>query len=165
MEEEKDIFTFISVEKTAVPDDSYFKSLAKSVISTKKAEVKIIPLYRKPFFKWAVAASLILPLAIYFISQKSPKDSQNKSILLGLNDIPKDDIHSYIMDNMEEFNFSEVIEMVPTETIKAFEMENVTLEITTESDFFDGISKEEIESYFDSQEIDLEELEQEEVFI
>ena len=57
MEEEKDIFTFISVEKTAVPDDSYFKSLAKSVISTKKAEVKIIPLYRKPFFKWAVAAS------------------------------------------------------------------------------------------------------------
>lgn len=165
MKEEKDIFSFISTEKTAVPDDSYFVSLANKVIASKATETKVIPLYKKPFFKWAVAASIVLPLALYFLAPGTTNNSQEQSVLIGMNDIPREDIHAYIMDNMEEFNFSEVIEMVPIETVATFETETVTLETNTSSSFFDDISKEEIERYFESEDIDLEELEQEGLFI
>lgn len=165
MEEPKDIFSFITSEKIEVPNESYFAEIANKVISTKKSEVKIIPFHRKPFFKWAVAASIILPLAIYFISQGTTESPQKQEVLLGLNDIPTNDIQQYIMDNMEEFNLSEVSEMVSTETLETFNVEQVTLETKTESGFFDGITTEEIESYFDIQEIDEEELEDEGIFI
>lgn len=165
MNEEKDIFSFISVKKTDVPDDSYFESLAQKVIASKATEIKVIPLYKKPFFKWVVAASIVLPLALYFISREATPNTQENSVLIGMNDIPREEIHSYIMDNMEEFNFSEVIEMVPTETVEAFEIETVTLETNTSSSFFDELSNEEIEDYFNLENIDLEELEQEGLFI
>ena len=163
MKEENDIFSFISAKKTDLPDDSYFEALSNKVIE--KQTIKVIPLYRKSIFKWAVAATIILPLAIYFITQGAQDETRNESVLLGLNDIPQAEIHSYIMENMEEFNFSEVIEMVPAETVSSFEIERVTLETKTESSFFDGISQEEIENYFNSNDIDPEELELEEVFI
>lgn len=165
MEEPKDIFSYIASKKSEVPDESYFAEMANKVIDAKKFEANIVPLYRKSFFKWAVAASIILPLAIYFISQGRTEANQDHTVLLGLNEIPTEDIHQYIMENMEEFNLSEVSEMVTTETLETFKVEQVTLETKTESGFFDEITTDEIESYFDSQEIDTEELEDEGIFI
>lgn len=165
MEEQNDIFSFITSKKEDVPDEIYFTALAEKIIQEQKSTSKVIQLYKKPFFRWAVAASIILPLAIYFISQGTSEASSNQSVLLGLNDIPQEDIHTYIMENMEEFNLSEVSEMVTESTLESFEVKTVTLETNTTSDFFESLSTDEIESYFDSQDIDIEDLEQDELFI
>lgn len=164
MEEPKNILTHITTEKIEVPDEKYFTSLAGKIIITSKTETKIIPLYRKPIFKWAMAAAVILPLVFFFLMQNNNERSNEDEVLFGLNNITTAEIHSYIMDNQEEFTMIEVAEMTSKETLANFTINSEMIKPIT-SDFFDNLSLDDIQQYFESNEINIEELEQEELFI
>lgn len=163
MDETKNIVHFIQAKKTEVPSNEYFENLANSILE-KHAQptVKVIPFYKKPKFKWMAAAAVIVPFVLYFALQDAPQNQND--VLMSLKEIPQEDIHAYIMENEEEFHIDEIVEITDLATIDAFRSETVSLNTTTNPSLLEGISKEEIESYFEYNNIDLEELE-EDIFI
>lgn len=163
MKETKNIIEFIQPTKIEVPSSDYFENLANEIIAQKnQTPTKVIPFYKKPLVRWIAAAAVILPFVFYFTFQNESKDSEN--VLANLNNISKEDIHAYIMENEEDFHIDEIIEATDLVSIENFSSKAVTLNSTIEPSFFDGLSKEEIESYFDYSNEDLENLD-EDVFI
>lgn len=159
METNKTIFDFIRSKKVAAPDDEYFNQLAEKIIA--QSSKKVVPLYKKPFVKWMAAAAVILPLGIYFMFQNSSPAIETTNF----STLSKDEIHSYISNNLEEFNTDEIIEMVDTQTIDELRKETVTLTIQSEQSFFSTLTTDEIKSYFEMENIELEEFDENELFI
>jgi len=148
MEENKDIVQFIQAKKTEVPSGEYFENLANIILEKHVAPtVKVIPFYKKPVFKWMAAAAAIGPFILYFALQDS---SQNQNdVLAGMNELSKNDIHAYMMENQERFHIDEVVEMTDLKTIERFSLESTSFNTTENSSIFNEISKDEIESYLE----------------
>lgn len=165
MEDNKDILRFINPKKQDIPDEGYFNELARNLIADRSKSVKrVIPLYKRPAFKWFAAAAVILPIVL-FVTIKSNNQKSSSEILLGLNEIPKSEIKAYILNNIEEFKEEDIIEFVDIKTIDNFRASAVSLKTSDNDKLFNSISKDDIRIYFDEEEIDLEELEDDELFI
>lgn len=165
MNNEKDIFNFIKAKKVDVPDTTYFESLADNIIS--KNSVKVIPIYKKPLF-WmssAAAAVIILFVAFNFTDTNTIQDKP----LLALNDIDNDLVYSYVHENINDFDTELLTEFISetaidsdnsTETEPVSEtVEDNTVESNTIT--LENISSEDILNYFESEEIDISDLEDE----
>lgn len=165
MDETKNIVHFIQAKKTEVPSNEYFEKLATNILEQHaRPTVKVIPFYKKPMFKWMAAAAVLVPFVLYLTLQGASQSQEQNDVLMSLKEIPREDIHAYIMENEEEFHIDEVVEITDLATIDAFRSETVSLNTSANPSLFEGVSKEEIESYFEYNNIDLEELE-EEIFI
>lgn len=161
MDTNKTILDFVRTKKAAVPDDEYFNQLAENIIA--KQSKKIVPLYKKPIFKWLAAAAVILPFGIHFMFQLSQTAPEIEAT--NFSSLSKDDIHVYISSNLEEFNTDEIIEMVNAQTIDELRKETVTITIQSEQSFFTTLTSDEIESYFEMENIELDEFDENELFI
>lgn len=158
MEEQKDIFDFLKVNKIDSPDASYFNNLAQSIIDD-KSKKKVIPLYRKPATWISVAAAAIL---VFLVIQFNQTSTDNSNVLLAMNELTADEIEQYVSDNIDDFDIElfedcialEQLEIVGDTTIKEQPKKEPKLD-------FESITKEEILEYLQLEEIDLEELEEE----
>jgi hypothetical protein len=162
MEENKDIFDYLKVNKIGGPDASYFENLANSVIEKSQSNTPIIPLYRKPI-TWisAAAASIAILLLVNLFNQ--PDEPGN--VLLALNDIPSNEIEAYVSENIDDFDTELIVEYIDEESLITQEKEDKQ-EIEVEKTIdFEEITAKDILDYFDHEEIELEELQDEESFI
>ena len=162
MEENKDIFDYLKVNKVEGPNSFYFESLANSVIEKSQANTKVIPLYRKPI-TWvsAAAASIAVILLVNLFNQPT----ENGNVLLALNDIPHNEIEAYVSENIDDFDTDLIAEFIDEENLNITEVESVQ-EIQTEKIIdFEEITAKDILDYLDDEEIELEDLQDEESFI
>lgn len=165
MNNEKDIFDYIKAKKVDVPDTSYFETLADNIIA--KDHVKVIPIYKKPLFWMSSAAAAIL---IFFVAFNftDPNSIQDKP-LLALNDIDNDLVYSYVHENINDFDTELLTEFISETDIESdnssedesvqITEENITIESNTIT--LENISSEDILNYFESEAIDISDLEDE----
>ena len=164
MEEKKDIFDHLKPGKISTPDPSYFNQLANDIIASQ--EVKMIPLYKKPVVWLSAAAAAIAILFVFNFN--SPEESTD--VLLALNEIPAEELISYVDENIEEFETEMLVEIIPAANIETVELtethEDVPPETHEETELnFDNIDTEDILDYINSEEIEIYDLDESEVFI
>lgn len=162
MEEEKNILDHLKVKKNETPNADYFANLANDIITSQK--VKSVSFY-KNISTWVGLAAASLIITFFIISKTSGTEKEN--VLLALSDIEQVEIESYIYRNIEDFSTEMIIELIPvvdaadkTETNSVIEAAEDIAENTI-PELFNDISEEDILEYFDSEDIELEELEDE----
>jgi len=166
MEEQKDIFDHLKRKEGFTPDKAYFERLAENVMASQS--VKIVPLYKKPVLWMSAAAAII---AAVFIINFDSNTSAPDNVLLALNDISKEEIRTYIEENIEDFDTDLIVEFVTLETIEHHtfiqpeEVESEDQDLVLETISLGDIEREDILDYFEREEIDLLELEDDESFI
>ena len=154
MKTKEDIFDHLNRKEIPTPDTNYFDQLAKDVVSTQKP--KIIPLYRKPIAWIGTAAAVI---ALVFLL--NPRANTELDVLLALNDIPTEDVFSYIDENIDEFDTDLISEILEEENIGPIEFmgEEITPAFNGESENLnlEDIDTEEILEYLENEAIDFDE--------
>lgn len=160
MNDSTNIWQHLRPKQTDVPDEAYFSQLAESVLTKQSSNppAKVIPLYKRPVIWWSSAAAVAIIALLTFI----PSSNQGEDVLLGLQEIPQSEIRDYIVENIDEFELDDLSEVVEVEAVDNFRSSLVSLETTTDaSALVQSLSTEEIESYFESEGIDEEDLEYE----
>lgn len=159
MENPNNIFDQVQKRKITVPESNYFDAMADSIISQQAP--KIVPLYKKPLV-WISSAAAVALIAITIQLSTSTEESLNWQS--ALNDIPHETILAYVTDNIDDYEIDEIAEIIPDQTIQGIEVfQPVT--IKSESNLsFDHISNKEIMEYLLEDGIDLEEMNESELF-
>lgn len=152
MEENKDILSHIQPKRINVPDMDYFEQLANSIDQGSKA--KIQPLYKHPIFIGGMAAAIVGIAFFIFNPFQQQVDPLNQ-----LASIPSENIYAYISENIDEFEEEEIAMNLDSEQLKAISVENISEE--TSSITVNDLSPEEIQLYFESEGIDIEEIDEE----
>ncbi len=163
-EETQDIFDHLKVREIETPDVSYFEKLAATI--SEEQQPKVIPMYKKPMV-WMVAAAAVI--AVFFLVDLGEID-QEQDVLLALYELPKEEVYSYVEGHIDDFETEMIADVIPTEDIEVVKvMEPASspeiIEPITETELnFDDIEAEDILEYLDSEEIDLYELNESELF-
>lgn len=158
MENNKDMFDYLKPRRSETPESSYFKQLAESVIDSQKT--KVIPFYKKTI-AWVSAAAACI--AILVTVQLSSNNTTN-DVLLSLDTCSIEEIEKYVADNIDDFDTELISEFIPVNSITPLEYTNA-IEIQHEGSNeslpieFDNINNDDILDYFESQNYDLEDIE------
>ena len=159
MENPNNIFDQIQKRKITVPENAYFDAMADSIISHQAP--KIIPLYKKPLV-WISSAAAVALIAITIQFSTSTEESMN--LQTALNDIPRETILEYVTENIDDYEIDEITEVIPNQTIQDIEVFQ-PINIKSESNLsFDNISNEEIIEYLLEEGMDLEDMNESELF-
>lgn len=160
MNEKENIFQHIKPKEGKTPDMVYFENLAKGITSQNQAPIK--PLFKRTS-TWlgAAAAVAILVVCIPFIT--SQQTSSTEHILSELNTIPKEVLISYVDTHIDDFETSEIIDVINDASLPT--VKEVSLDLTVEQNFFDQVDAEDVELYFLMEGIDSQEIEEEDLFI
>ena len=159
MENPNNIFDQIQKRKITVPENAYFNAMADSIISQQAP--KIIPLYKKPLV-WISSAAAVALIAITIQLSTSAEESMN--LQTALNDIPRETILEYVTENIDDYEIDEITEVIPDQTIQDIEVFQ-PITIQSESNLsFENISNEEILDYLLEEGIDLEDMNESEIF-
>ena len=159
MENPNNIFDQIRKRKITVPENAYFDAMADSIISQQAP--KIIPLYKKPLV-WISSAAAVALIAITIQLSTSAEESMN--LQTALNDIPRETILEYVTENIDDYEIDEITEVIPDQTIQDIEVFQ-PITIQSESNLsFENISNEEILDYLLEEGIDLEDMNESELF-
>jgi hypothetical protein len=159
MENPNNIFDQIQKRKITVPENAYFDAMADSIISQQAP--KIIPLYKKPLV-WISSAAAVALIAITIQLSTSAEESMN--LQTALNDIPRETILEYVTENIDDYEIDEITEVIPDQTIQDIEVFQ-PITIQSESNLsFENISNEEILDYLLEEGIDLEDMNESELF-
>ena len=81
-----------------------------------------------------------------------------------LNDIPQETILAYVTENIDEYELDEIIEIIPDQTIQDMEVFQPIVVESESTISFDDISNEEIMEYLLEEGIDMEEMNESELF-
>jgi len=155
MENPNNIFNQVNPRKVDVPDVDYFKQIASSINASQKATPKIIPLYKKPLF-WA--SSVAATIALIFVFNMEASTEKTFNIQLALNEVSTNEIVSYVDENIDEFELSEIAEVIPSAKVDAMSKLH-PISVDSESNLsFEDISDEEIIEYLLNEDIDLEDM-------
>jgi len=159
MENPNNIFDQVEKRKIIVPESAYFDAMADSIISQQAP--KIIPLYKKPLV-WISSAAAVALIAITIQLSTSAEESMN--LQTALNDIPRETILEYVTENIDDYEIDEITEVIPDQTIQDIEVFQ-PITIQSESNLsFENISNEEILDYLLEEGIDLEDMNESELF-
>jgi len=155
MENPNNIFDQVNPRKVDVPDVDYFVKMANTISASQKATVKVIPLYKKPLF-WA--SSVAATIALIFVFNMEASTEKTFNIQLAMNDVSTEEIFSYVDENIDEFEISEIAEIIPKGEIDALTISQPTSEKNEGNLSFESISDDEIIEYLLDEGIDLEDL-------
>lgn len=167
MSEEKNILDFIQPVQQDKPDAAYFEQLANQVINDSK-KAKIVPLYQRPLM-WIVAAAAI---ALIFVTSNM-YGQKEESIQLAFSELSQAEITSYIENNIEDFDLTSIEDVVSADAMEDLE-DDLAIENTTETVQeiekveeinLENIDSKEILEYFEEELIDLEDIDESELFI
>ncbi|HLP54657.1 MAG TPA: hypothetical protein VK151_06500 [Fluviicola sp.] len=151
---------------TPLPGDDYFAQLKQSVFDKLEPTVKIVPLYRKPWFLTAVAASVAVIISVTFLFNGNEKP-QPAVVTVDWNSVSRDEVLAYIDDNIEDFEaeaLAQQLNEIPdwTETVD-LSTETVSVPTTRSAkedkydELFKDVDREDILEYLEEEDIDLEE--------
>lgn len=152
MENPNNIFDHVNPRKVDIPEGDYFKQMANSIIASQKAIPKVIPLYKKTVF-WITSVAATIALIIVFNMNTSNEKTFN--IQLALNDVSTNEIISYVDENIDEFELSEIADIIPESKMEKFQA------VSSENEnnlSFENISEEEIIEYLLDEDVELDEL-------
>jgi hypothetical protein len=108
----------------------------------------------------SAAAAAIIAITI----QLSTSTEESLSLQAALNEIPHETILAYVTENIDDYEIDEIAEIIPEGNIQEIEVfQPATIESTTNLSF-DNISNEEIMDYLFEEGIDLEEMNESELF-
>ncbi len=167
MSEEKNILDFIQPVQQDKPDAAYFEQLANQVINDSK-KAKIVPLYQRPLM-WIGAAAAI---ALIFVASNM-YGQKEESIQLAFSELSQAEITSYIENNIEDFDLTSIEDVVSADAMEDLE-DDLAIENTTETVQeiekveeinLENIDSKEILEYFEEELIDLEDIDESELFI
>lgn len=167
MSEEKNILDFIQPVQQDKPDAAYFEQLANQVINDSKKS-KIVPLYQRPLM-WIGAAAAI---ALIFVASNM-YGQKEESIQLALSELSQAEITSYIENNIEDFDLTSIEDVVSADAMEDLE-DDLAIENTTETVQeiekveeinLENIDSKEILEYFEEELIELEDIDESELFI
>lgn len=159
MENPNNIFDQVQKRKITVPESAYFDSMADSIISQQAP--KIVPLYKKPLV-WISSAAAVALIAITIQLSTSTEESMN--LQTALNDIPHETILAYVSENIDDYEIDEIAEIIPDQTIQDIEVFKPIV-VESESNLsFENISNEEIMEYLLEEGVDLEDMNESELF-
>jgi len=159
MENPNNIFDQVEKRKIIVPESAYFDAMADSIISQQAP--KIIPLYKKPLV-WISSAAAVAIIAITI--QLSASTEESLSWQFALNDIPHETILEYVTENIDDYEIDEIAEIIPNQTIQDIEVFQPVTKKSESNLSFDNISNEEIMEYLLDEGIDLEDMNESELF-
>jgi len=167
MQKQKDIFEYLEVRKSKTPDKAYFEQMAIDVLS--QHSVKIVPIYRRPIAVLsAVAAAVIL---VFVLINFNSTENIETNPLTALNDLPSQDLISYVDENIDDFDSELIAEYIPIDNIETdypievideYEISNQDL---SEAISFENVSNDDILEYLENEEIDIYDLEDDEIII
>lgn len=158
MEQKKDIFDFLKVNKTEAPASDYFENLVTNTLAAKKSKAIIIPLYKKPIV-WLTAVAAVL-IAVLITNAFRPSDEE-QHVLVAMNDLSKSEINKYIEENIDDFDTDLISEFISFEQIEdsnSVKTDNTPITI-------DELTDEDILEYFNDEGIDIYELSDDEIYI
>jgi len=159
MENPNNIFDQVQTRKVNVPERTYFEGMADSIISQHAS--KVVPLYKKPLV-WISSAAAVAIIAITI--QLSTSTEERLNLQTALNDIPNETILAYVTENIDDYEMDEITAVIPETTIQEIEVfQPITIESKSNLSF-DHISNEDIMDYLLEEGIDLEEMNESEIF-
>lgn len=173
MKSEKDILDHLKARKIERPSSDYFANLAKQISDSQSAPAKIIPLYRRKGTWISIAAAAAVVLLVFQFIPESGLTPSNPMTSLSIDDLSSEEITAYVEKHIDEFDIDMIIDQIPLsnlendpveETIEpndSTEFQNINTTIDTGLNF-DDIDIDDILQYFESEGIDIEELENEE---
>ncbi len=159
MENPNNIFDQVQKRKIDIPESTYFDAMADTILSQQAP--KIVPLYKKPLV-WISSAAAVALIAITV--QLSTSTEESMSFQSALNDIPQETILAYVTENIDEYELDEIIEIIPDQTIQDMEVFQPIVVESESTISFDDISNEEIMEYLLEEGIDMEEMNESELF-
>ena len=161
MESQNNIFEKINPRKVEIPDTAYFTEMAKSISANQKPIAKVIPLYKKPML-WVT--TIAAAVAVIFVFNMETGTEQQFNMQLAFSEVTNEEIFNYIDENIDEFELNDIAEIIPDENLKAMEIfQPISIQKETNLSF-DDISEEDIMEYFMEEGIDLNELNESELF-
>lgn len=155
MENPNNIFNKVNPKKIDVPEGDYFKQMANSIIANQNATPKIIPLYKKPVF-WITSVAATIILIIVF--NMNANNEKTFNIQLALNEVSSEEIISYVDENIDEFELSEITDAIPESKIDLMEKHHTNSSENETNLSFENISEEEIIEYLLDEDVELDEL-------
>lgn len=167
MEEKKDIFDYLKVKEQFTPDSSYFEQLGEKVLKETPRPAKVIPLYKRSLFWVSAAAAAVL---IVLFTSPYFSNQQEEDVLLALNEIPLEDLRSYVDENIEDFETDLIAEFVDEQAIHISEFSGIEIQqqsitnakgVSIQNDLKE-IDKSDILHYFENEEIELDDLQEDE---
>lgn len=164
MESKNDIFEHLKTRNIPTPDQSYFEELARNVLASH--QTKVIPLYRRPVL-WigSVAATL---LVFILVNLNTPETETN--VLLALEKMSTEDVYTYIEAHLDDFETEMLCEIIPASHIEQVQLTPTPKEVSTEAPVkettldFDEIDQQDILDYLNSEEIDIQDLQESESY-
>lgn len=157
MENPNNIFDQVQKRKVTIPEGTYFDAMADSII--RQQAPKVVPLYKKPLV-WISSAAAVAIIAITIQLSTSTEESLN--LQTALNDIPHETILAYVEENSDVYEMDEIAEIIPNESFQVIEVNQTNTQEASLS--FDHISNKEIMEYLLEEGIDLEEMNETELF-
>ena len=153
MKKEKDILDHLSREKINTPDNEFFESLsAKVARQNPRPHFKTRVFTKIISLSLATAAVLLIAFVLFKDFTQPIKDLKaEKDILFDVND---EEIYAYVDEHLDDFTIEEIEESFRTEELEYDD-------IGGELDLFSNISQDEIMDYIESENIDLDEFEDE----
>ncbi|MDH4474359.1 MAG: hypothetical protein QE487_17265 [Fluviicola sp.] len=150
---------------TPVPADNYFAQLKQGIFDRLEPTVKMVPLYRKPWFITTVAASITLIVSVTFLfdGNETPKPAVAE---VDWNSVSRDEILAYIDDNIDEFEAETIaqhLDSIPNWTVTSVGVEEITYRAVKSKkeekydELFKDIDKQDILKYLEEEEIELDE--------
>ena len=155
MENPNNIFDQVNPRKVDIPDADYFAKMASSISASQNAAPKVIPLYKKPLF-WVSSVAAAVALIFAFNIEASTEKAYN--VQLAMNDVSAKEILSYVDENINEFELSEIAEIIPKEKMDALTISQPASKAVEVELSFDNISDDEIIDYLLDEGFDLEDL-------
>lgn len=151
---------------TPVPADDYFAQLKQGIFDQLEPTVKMVPLYRKPWFITTVAASIALIVWISFLfdGNETPKPAVAK---VDWNSVSRDEILAYVDENIDDFEaetIAQQLDSIPDWTATSLEAEKTTYRPVKSAkeekydDLFKDIDKQDILKYLEEEDFELDEL-------
>src|SRR5690606_32203440 len=116
---------------------------------------KVVPLYKKPVL-WITSVAATIALIIVFNMNASNEKTFN--IQLAFNEVSTNEIISYVDENIDEFELSEITVAIPESKLNEMEKSQAVSSDNESNLSFENISGEEIIEYLLDEDVELDEL-------
>lgn len=143
MKNENSILNQLISKQTDIPDENFFEEMATTILADNKHSIKIIPLYKKPIFRWLSAAAVLIPIFIY-IGLNTQKQHRNNE-LATINTLSNEDINTYLIEERKVIPAEKQRALPTSEKIKNPQIAQQTTIFKV--DPFESLENEDIKAY------------------
>jgi IS1 family transposase len=161
MEKQKQLLDHLKPVEIDMPQDAFFSELANKVVHQAPIRKLDSAFRRKKWLYIALSAAAVFIIGLIFINQQQ-NTTQNIDLAQAMSALSHKEMSDYIMVNQLDFDHDDHAFQMEYETKElevAVEEETASLE-----ELFSDLTQKEIDRYFESEGINPEELEEDELY-